>query len=583
MSSAATKEYWGYLIKPDKSPAPLFEELLLGIAHYIKKHIAPWEVHALTPAKMAAFYRLVGGNYDSLFLESPDPSIAFIYKSLGCFHSLEPDKDPFASPSVPALTSKGFVRWQTVQLLLEPEEHVPFLQEAVKRLELRNPADGETFPRHLPAEALPKRPDPGMCQWEEGVREKLRAEAEPMPTPRTAKHASRPSDVESLTTDSSTDDRSIVDAADYFQPAPHRIHHPNASGGVPVSPGPRAHFANLNIGSSPQTTSHSQERGRSHVARDDATPTHRHPYTRPAPPTSHSSQRGRLPSLSTDDSFVTSTKSRSPSPPRHHHRHASHSQSPGRYARAPVRPTYDSHGRRHSAHDRYPARGAEPNVQPSQKRNTLSPHFFAPPHGTRPTSQPGPLPPAAYVSGGPIPPGQVPLDQVPPNHIPPNQVSPNHIPPNQIPPNQIPPNQAHPIPIPNGQPLPGAFARGPTRATIGHGYRGPSGDWRGQQQWMEQRNRRGAPPPVAVNGNGNGNGHGNCDAAGVRFVDEEVSPRGEPQMRRRTVEEMAKEREGLEMEFEMGRRRERRGSGAGKGRGNRDRDRGKDKDRERWL
>lgn len=27
--------YWGYLIQPDKSPSPLLQELLLGIAHYI--------------------------------------------------------------------------------------------------------------------------------------------------------------------------------------------------------------------------------------------------------------------------------------------------------------------------------------------------------------------------------------------------------------------------------------------------------------------------------------------------------------------------------------------------------------------
>lgn len=30
-----TEEYWGYLIKEDKSPAPIFEQLLLGIANYI--------------------------------------------------------------------------------------------------------------------------------------------------------------------------------------------------------------------------------------------------------------------------------------------------------------------------------------------------------------------------------------------------------------------------------------------------------------------------------------------------------------------------------------------------------------------
>lgn len=31
----AASEYWGYLVKPDKSPSPVFEQLLLGIANYI--------------------------------------------------------------------------------------------------------------------------------------------------------------------------------------------------------------------------------------------------------------------------------------------------------------------------------------------------------------------------------------------------------------------------------------------------------------------------------------------------------------------------------------------------------------------
>ena len=34
-STAVAHEYWGYLIKPDKSPTPVFEQLLLGVADYI--------------------------------------------------------------------------------------------------------------------------------------------------------------------------------------------------------------------------------------------------------------------------------------------------------------------------------------------------------------------------------------------------------------------------------------------------------------------------------------------------------------------------------------------------------------------
>ncbi len=34
-ASVAAYEYWGYLIKPDKSPTPVFEQLLLSVANYI--------------------------------------------------------------------------------------------------------------------------------------------------------------------------------------------------------------------------------------------------------------------------------------------------------------------------------------------------------------------------------------------------------------------------------------------------------------------------------------------------------------------------------------------------------------------
>ncbi|KAL8944115.1 MAG: hypothetical protein Q9211_000706 [Gyalolechia sp. 1 TL-2023] len=177
MGSTSSPPFWGYLIKSDKSPSGLFEQLLLGIANYINRHVAPWDIDCLTPTKLAAFYRLVGGDCDPLFLETPHASLSFIYQSIGCFHTLQQEKSPYDAPSVPALTREGFVRWQTVQVLLEPDQHVAFLQNAVKRLDIINPADGTQFPRPLPREALPSRPDPEMVRWHEGVAEKLMIES----------------------------------------------------------------------------------------------------------------------------------------------------------------------------------------------------------------------------------------------------------------------------------------------------------------------------------------------------------------------------------------------------------------------
>ncbi|KAI4165946.1 MAG: hypothetical protein LQ342_000377 [Letrouitia transgressa] len=201
-ASVASPEYWGYLIKPDKSPSPVFEQLLLGIANYI----------------LAAFYRLVGGDYDLLFLETPRASLSFIYQSLGCYHTLQPEKDPYSPPSTPALTPHGFVRWQTVQLLLEPDEHVPFLQEAVKRFDIVNPVDGIGFPSLLPRDALPSSPDPDMVTWHERVADKLMLEAQGSQT-RGIGDATFTEISDSTTTESSVtssiDERSLVDTAGY--------------------------------------------------------------------------------------------------------------------------------------------------------------------------------------------------------------------------------------------------------------------------------------------------------------------------------------------------------------------------------
>ncbi|KAL9041558.1 MAG: hypothetical protein Q9180_001200 [Flavoplaca navasiana] len=170
-------EYWGYLVKADKNPSPVFEQLLVSIANYINRQIAPWHVACLTPTKLAAFYRLVGGDYDPLFLETPKASLSFIYQSMGCFHTLQPEKDPYLAPSIPTLTIQGFIRFQTIQLLLEPDLHASFLQNAVKRLDLINPADGLPFPNRLPRNALPSRPDPEVVSWHGGVAENLRIES----------------------------------------------------------------------------------------------------------------------------------------------------------------------------------------------------------------------------------------------------------------------------------------------------------------------------------------------------------------------------------------------------------------------
>ncbi|KAF3894638.1 hypothetical protein GY631_5978 [Trichophyton interdigitale] len=175
---------WGYLIQPDKSPSPRLEQLCLGLAGVISELDPSSSTKELTPEKLAAFYRAVGGNYDSLFLNTPSASLSFIYQSLGCFHTLQPTKNAFEAPSIPALLPHGYIRWQTIQLLLCPEEHTPFLQRAVEMFDIVDVHEGYLLPKTIPASAFPTEPDPDMVKWHETVSNRLELESAAT-TPRT--------------------------------------------------------------------------------------------------------------------------------------------------------------------------------------------------------------------------------------------------------------------------------------------------------------------------------------------------------------------------------------------------------------
>ncbi|KAF2622434.1 hypothetical protein BU25DRAFT_480745 [Macroventuria anomochaeta] len=173
-------DYWGYLLKPDKCGTPKLDRLLKGIAEVISKKFEPSDSPDLTPSQIAAWYRAVGGNYDVLFTETPPSSIAFIYRSLGAFHSLQPSAsdDGYSSPAIPALKKQGFVTWQTIQLLLGPQEHVPFIQKSVEQFDVIDAETNEVFLKMLPSKCFPDKPDEAMEEWYEGVAARLKREAE---------------------------------------------------------------------------------------------------------------------------------------------------------------------------------------------------------------------------------------------------------------------------------------------------------------------------------------------------------------------------------------------------------------------
>ncbi|KAI1323775.1 hypothetical protein F5Y16DRAFT_331016 [Xylariaceae sp. FL0255] len=167
------KSYYGYLFNPDKTPTDILEALLRAIALYIIDNIGDKNEKQLSPQKLAAFYRHVGGNYDALFMETPRRSLSYIWRALGAQHSLQPTGNDYELPSIPTLTLRGFVRWESLQILLGPEEHVPFLQFAVAHWNLKHPDTAEPFPTDLPADALPKVCDKEVDEWHKACGKRL--------------------------------------------------------------------------------------------------------------------------------------------------------------------------------------------------------------------------------------------------------------------------------------------------------------------------------------------------------------------------------------------------------------------------
>lgn len=135
----------------------------------------------------------------ALFLRPSNDTISYIWKLIGCQHTLQPGEDDFQLPNIPALTLKGFSRWESLQILLAPQEHVPFLQYAVQNWNLKHPDTGQPFPPNLPREAFPSKPDADIDKWYEHCSNKLRQSTSPReneaPQAHRATHPRRPTEV----------------------------------------------------------------------------------------------------------------------------------------------------------------------------------------------------------------------------------------------------------------------------------------------------------------------------------------------------------------------------------------------------
>ncbi|KAH8174662.1 hydroxyproline-rich glycoprotein DZ-HRGP [Sarocladium implicatum] len=169
---------YAYMFEKDKGPTKQCDAILRAIAMHIITEIGDRNVCQLTPSKLAAFYKAVGGDYDPLFIDGDHQAISVAWQKTGCQHTLQPTENDFDPPSIPALTLRGFSRWTSVEILLGPEEHVPYIQYAVRNWNLRHPETGEPFPKDLPKSVFPTETDADVDRWHKMCGQLLRHEAE---------------------------------------------------------------------------------------------------------------------------------------------------------------------------------------------------------------------------------------------------------------------------------------------------------------------------------------------------------------------------------------------------------------------
>lgn len=171
--------YYGYLFDKKKKPTRVLDALLRAIGQHIINEIGNKDVKFLTTDKLSAFYHAVGGDMDFLLRDQSSEDISALWAVYGCQHMLtQPNGDSRARPTVPTLTLRGFVEWEALQILLNPEDHSIWIRTAVKKFGLKHPETGEGFPADLPKSSLPSECDPVIDAYHDKCIQVLKEEEE---------------------------------------------------------------------------------------------------------------------------------------------------------------------------------------------------------------------------------------------------------------------------------------------------------------------------------------------------------------------------------------------------------------------
>ncbi|KAK6829776.1 hypothetical protein PG987_010360 [Apiospora arundinis] len=165
-----SREFYGYLFEQDRTPTDTFFALLLVIFNYASMFIHDPVTHqsmmpVLSPCQLNTLYDMMKKGISNPLEGVPDEVVGYLFQSTGVQHALMPGGNDNAVPSIPCVTAKGFARWISLQVLLNPDEPFQLLQHAVQHCRLKHPDTGQPFPPHLPRQSLPIGVDVDVGQW----------------------------------------------------------------------------------------------------------------------------------------------------------------------------------------------------------------------------------------------------------------------------------------------------------------------------------------------------------------------------------------------------------------------------------
>ncbi|KAE8393680.1 hypothetical protein BDV23DRAFT_33875 [Aspergillus alliaceus] len=154
------EKIWGALFE-DGKPTTKLSQFLRGIAVHLIEDYEPKNSLVVLPGKLQKFYedtRVPGDYYPWQLIFDDDTShVSRLFREVRAEHHLvQKESELDERPYIPGLTPRGFEKWATLMIQVNPETEYKRLQKAVLNMPISNPDNRkERFPKEIPQSLFP--------------------------------------------------------------------------------------------------------------------------------------------------------------------------------------------------------------------------------------------------------------------------------------------------------------------------------------------------------------------------------------------------------------------------------------------